>query len=45
VVQSRLAPPKVLEAASGLLYSDFCIDALTCCKPEIFSDNWIYIHS
>jgi hypothetical protein len=39
------APPKVLEAACGLRYRDFLIVALTCRKPDIFPDNWIYIHS
>jgi hypothetical protein len=35
----------VLEAACGLKYRDFLIVALTCRKPDIFPDNWIYIHS
>jgi protoporphyrinogen oxidase len=39
------APPAVLEAARGLRYRDFLIVALTCRKPDIFPDNWIYIHS
>ena len=38
-------PPMVLEAACGLRYRDFLIVALTCRKPDIFPDNWIYIHS
>lgn len=39
------APPAVLEAANGLKYRDFLIVALTCKKPDVFPDNWIYIHS
>jgi protoporphyrinogen oxidase len=42
---SPAAPPMVLEAATGLRYRDFLIVALTCRKPDIFPDNWIYIHS
>ena len=39
------APSMVLEAANGLKYRDFLIVALTCRKPDVFPDNWIYIHS
>jgi protoporphyrinogen oxidase len=39
------APPPVREAAAGLNYRDFLIVALTCRKPDVFPDNWIYIHS
>lgn len=40
------APPDaVLQAASGLRYRDFLIVALACKKPDVFPDNWIYIHS
>jgi protoporphyrinogen oxidase len=42
---SPAAPPMVLEAACGLRYRDFLIVALSCRKPDIFPDNWIYIHS
>ncbi len=38
-------PPNVLEAAEGLKYRDFLIVALACRKPDVFPDNWIYIHS
>jgi protoporphyrinogen oxidase len=40
------APPAtVLAAARGLRYRDFIIVALACRKPDVFPDNWIYIHS
>lgn len=39
------APPIVREAAAGLNYRDFLIVALTCRVPDVFPDNWIYIHS
>ncbi|MBM3955636.1 MAG: NAD(P)/FAD-dependent oxidoreductase [Planctomycetes bacterium] len=38
-------PPMVREAADGLSYRDFLIVALSCRIPDIFPDNWIYIHS
>ena len=38
-------PPKVvLEAASKLRYRDFIIVALMLDTPDLFPDNWIYIH-
>ena len=40
-----LPPAYVLEAADGLKYRDFLIVALACKKPDVFPDNWIYIHS
>jgi len=40
-----VAPPLVLEAASGLSYRDFLIVALTCRKADVFPDNWVYVHS
>lgn len=40
------APPEiVINSASGLKYRDFLIVALACSKPDVFPDNWIYIHS
>jgi len=40
------APPaKVAEAAEGLRYRDFLVVALMLRKPDLFPDNWIYIHS
>ena len=38
-------PAAILAAADGLKYRDFLIVALACRKPDIFPDNWIYIHS
>lgn len=40
-----LPPDYVLEAARGLKYRDFLIVSLIVNKPELFPDNWIYIHS
>jgi protoporphyrinogen oxidase len=40
-----LPPPHVLEAARGLKYRDFLIVSLIINQPELFPDNWIYIHS
>ena len=38
------APPNVLEAAEKLGYRDFLTVSLIVNKPELFKDNWIYIH-
>lgn len=38
------APEHVLKAAEGLNYRDFLTVALVVDKPELFPDNWIYIH-
>ena len=38
------APPPVLEAANQLKYRDFLTVCLIVKKPELFPDNWIYIH-
>ena len=38
------APPEVLKAAEALNYRDFLTVALIINKPELFPDNWIYIH-
>ncbi|HIK15143.1 MAG TPA: NAD(P)/FAD-dependent oxidoreductase [Leptolyngbyaceae cyanobacterium M33_DOE_097] len=40
------APPEyVLKAASGLKYRDFLIVSIVINQPDLFPDNWIYIHS
>jgi protoporphyrinogen oxidase len=36
--------PACASAASGLRYRDFLTVALMVANPEIFPDNWIYIH-
>jgi protoporphyrinogen oxidase len=38
-------PAEVLEAAAGLRYRDFLIVTLILDRPELFPDQWIYIHS
>ena len=38
------APPKVIEAAESLKYRDFITVALIVNQPDVFPDNWIYIH-
>jgi protoporphyrinogen oxidase len=45
---TRISPPPpdaVVEAARGLRYRDFFTVGIILAKPEIFPDNWIYIHS
>lgn len=37
-------PDEVLQASKGLNYRDFLTVALIIDKPEVFPDNWIYIH-
>ena len=40
------APPaEVLEAANRLRYRDFLTVALAIDEPDLFPDNWIYIHA
>jgi len=39
------APPAVIEAAKSLSYRDFLIVSLIVKQPDLFPDNWIYIHS
>lgn len=40
------APPEeVVQAACSLKYRDFLIVSLIIDEPELFPDNWIYIHS
>lgn len=40
------APPEaVLQAAKSLSYRDFLIVSLIVDAPDLFPDNWIYIHS
>lgn len=38
------APSEVLKAAEGLKYRDFLTVCLIVNKPELFPDNWIYVH-
>ncbi len=38
------APAAVVEAANRLKYRDFLTVALVVNKPDLFPDNWIYIH-
>lgn len=40
-----LPPEEVLQAAKSLSYRDFLIVALIIDNPNLFPDNWIYIHS
>lgn len=39
------APDKVVRAAQGLRYRDFISIDLIVDRPQLFPDNWIYIHS
>ena len=39
------APARVVEASRKLRYRDFLTVGLIVTKPNVFSDNWIYIHS
>lgn len=38
------APPEVLAAAARLRYRDFMTVALIIDQPDLFPDNWIYVH-
>lgn len=38
-------PPDVLAAASNLKYRDFITVVLIIDQPDLFQDNWIYIHA
>lgn len=38
-------PDEVIHAAQGLNYRDFLTVVLIVERPEVFPDNWIYIHS
>ncbi|HEX2179812.1 MAG TPA: NAD(P)/FAD-dependent oxidoreductase [Actinomycetota bacterium] len=38
------APAEVVEAAQSLSYRDFLTVVLVVDRPELFPDNWIYIH-
>ena len=42
---SPAAPDEVLEAASHLRYRDFLTVCLIVDHPDLFPDNWIYVHS
>jgi protoporphyrinogen oxidase len=39
------APPEIQAAARALRYRDFISVALMVRKPDVFPDNWIYIHT
>ncbi len=41
---SPAAPQKVLQAAMNLNYRDFLTVALIIDQPDLFPDNWVYIH-
>lgn len=41
---SPAAPQEVLSAAGNLSYRDFLTVALVINRPDLFPDNWIYIH-
>jgi protoporphyrinogen oxidase len=41
---SPAPPPEVLKAAERLRYRDFLTIALVVNKPDVFPDNWIYVH-
>jgi len=38
------APEDARRAAGSLRYRDFLIVALECKRPDVFPDNWIYVH-
>jgi len=44
-ILSPSAPEEVQKAAEKLRYRDFFTVGLVIAKPQIFPDNWIYIHS
>lgn len=38
------APSAVLSAARGLKYRDFLVVAIVINQPDLFPDNWVYVH-
>ena len=44
LIESISPTPECLEAAQALRYRDFLTVALVVNKPDLFPDNWIYIH-
>jgi len=44
LVTSITPTPECVEAAEALRYRDFITVALVVDKPDLFPDNWIYIH-
>ena len=38
-------PPEIVAAGGGLKYRDFLTVSLILDKPDLFPDNWIYIHT
>jgi protoporphyrinogen oxidase len=46
VLKLRPQPPReVLDAARALRYRDFVLVSLVVDRRDVFSDNWIYVHS
>ena len=39
------APPAIANAGEGLKYRDFFVVALVLDRPNLFPDNWIYVHA
>lgn len=44
-IMAPLPPAAVLSAGDALTYRDFLTVALVIDSPEVFPDNWIYIHA
>ncbi len=44
LIQSITPTPDCIDAAEALRYRDFLTVALVVAKPDLFPDNWIYIH-
>ena len=44
LMESMAEPPLSLKAAQSLRYRDFLTVALMVGKPDLFPDNWIYVH-
>jgi protoporphyrinogen oxidase len=44
LIESIAPTPDCLESAQALRYRDFLTVALVVDKPDLFPDNWIYIH-
>ncbi|MFN4142019.1 NAD(P)/FAD-dependent oxidoreductase [Aestuariivirga sp.] len=44
LMRAMRIPPSSLQAAESLRYRDFLTVALMVSEPDLFPDNWIYIH-
>jgi protoporphyrinogen oxidase len=44
LIHSLAVEPKCIDAANRLRYRDFITVAVVVDKPDLFPDNWIYIH-